>query len=137
MPYEVAATLARELSARALTVFVLEDVHWTDEATLDVLRLLARRVETVPALVVATYRDDELDRGHPLRIMLGELATSRTVGRMRLGRLSPVAVTRLAEPHGVDAEELYRKPAGNPFFVVEALAAGAEGIPDTLTSSPP
>jgi hypothetical protein len=54
MPYEVAAALARELSARAPTIFVLEDVHWADEATLDVLRLLARRVETVPALVVAT-----------------------------------------------------------------------------------
>jgi hypothetical protein len=131
MPYEVVAALARELSARAPTIFVLEDVHWADEATLDVLRLLARRGETVPALVVATYRDDELDRAHPLRIMLGELASSRTVGRVRLRRLSPVAVTRLAEPYGVDAEELYRKTAGNPFFVVEALAAGAEGIPDT------
>jgi tetratricopeptide (TPR) repeat protein len=107
-------------------------VHWADEATLDVLRLLARRVETVPALVVASYRDDELDRAHPLRIMLGELATSRTVGRMKLVRLSPGAVTQLAEPYGVDADELYRKTAGNPFFVVEALATGAEGIPDTV-----
>jgi DNA-binding CsgD family transcriptional regulator len=132
MPYEVVTALAHELSARAPTVFVLEDVHWADEATLDVLRLLARRVETVPALVVASYRDDELDRGHPLRITLGELATSRTVGRMRLGRLSPGAVARLAEPYGVDAGELYRKTAGNPFFVVEALATGAEGIPDTV-----
>jgi predicted ATPase len=53
MPYQVVAALARELSARPPTIFVLEDVHWADEATLDVLRLLARRVETVPALVVA------------------------------------------------------------------------------------
>jgi hypothetical protein len=132
MPYEVVAALARELTARPPTVFVLEDVHWADEATLDVLRLLARRVETVPALVVATYRDDELDRAHPLRIMLGELATGRTVERVPLGRLSPVAVTQLAEPYGVDPEELYRKTAGNPFFVVEALAAGAKGIPHTV-----
>jgi hypothetical protein len=132
MPHEVVTALARELSARAPTVFVLEDAHWADEATLDVLRLLARRVETVPALVVATYRDDELDRAHPLRILIGELATSRTVGRMKLPRLSPAAVAQLAEPHGVDADELYRKTAGNPFFVVEALATGAEGIPDTV-----
>ena len=70
----------RELG-RAPTVLVLEDLHWADEATLDVLRLLARRVETVPALVLASYRDDELDARHPLRIVLGELATSRqTVG---------------------------------------------------------
>jgi DNA-binding CsgD family transcriptional regulator/tetratricopeptide (TPR) repeat protein len=132
LPYEVVAALARELQRRNPTVFVLEDVHWADEATLDVLRLLARRVETVPALVVASYRDDELDRAHPLRIMLGELATSRTVGRLKLDRLSPDAVARLAEPHGVDAGELYRKTAGNPFFVVEALATGARGIPDTV-----
>src|ERR671931_1780029 len=89
MPYAVVAALAHELSARAPTVFVLEDLHWADEATLDVLRLLARRVETVPALVVASYRDDQLDRAHPLRVMLGELATSRSVGRIKLGRLSP------------------------------------------------
>jgi DNA-binding CsgD family transcriptional regulator/tetratricopeptide (TPR) repeat protein len=132
MPYEVAAALADELRARAPTVFVLEDVHWADEATLDVLRLLARRVETVPALVVASYRDDELDRAHPLRIMLGDLATSPTVGRMKLVPLSPVAVARLAEPYGVDAGELYRKTAGNPFFVVEALCAGVDGIPDVV-----
>jgi DNA-binding CsgD family transcriptional regulator len=132
MPYEVARALARELSARAPTVFVLEDLHWADEATLDVLRLLARRVESVPVLVVGSYRDDELDRAHPLRLVLGELATSRTVGRVRLGRLSPRAVSLLAEPYGVDVDELYRKTAGNPFFVVEALAGGAEGIPETV-----
>jgi DNA-binding CsgD family transcriptional regulator/tetratricopeptide (TPR) repeat protein len=132
MPHAVVTPLARELSARAPTVFVLEDVHWADEATLDVLRLLARRVETVPALVVATYRDDELDRAHPLRILIGELATSRAVGRMKLARLSPAAVAQLATPYGVDAEELFRKTGGNPFFVVEALASGAEGIPDTV-----
>lgn len=132
MPHEVVAALARELRARAASVFVLEDVHWADEATLDVLRLLARRMETVPALIVASYRDDELDRAHPLRIVLGELATSRSVARLKLAALSPAAVAQLAEPHAVDADELYRKTAGNPFFVVEALAAQAEEIPDTV-----
>lgn len=132
MPHEVVAALGRELLARAPSVFVLEDVHWADEATLDVLKLLARRVETVPALVVASYRDDELDRGHPLRLVLGELATSRPVVRLKLAALSPAAVVQLAEPHAVDADELYRKTAGNPFFVVEALAAQAEEIPDTV-----
>ena len=60
-PHEVVAALARELQAPAPTVLVLEDLHWADEATLDVMRLLARRVETIPALILATYRDDELD----------------------------------------------------------------------------
>jgi DNA-binding CsgD family transcriptional regulator/tetratricopeptide (TPR) repeat protein len=132
MPHEVVAALVRELQARAPTVFVLEDLHWADEATLDVLRLLARRVETVPALIVASYRDDELDRSHPLRIVLGELATSKTVGRLKLTALSPSAVAQLADAHAVDADELYRKTAGNAFFVVEVLAARAEEIPDTV-----
>jgi DNA-binding CsgD family transcriptional regulator/tetratricopeptide (TPR) repeat protein len=129
--HEVAAGLMRELR-RAPTVLVLEDVHWADEATLDVLRLLTRKLEAVPALVVATYRDDELDRRHPLRMVLGELATSRAVRRVKLAPLSLEAVALLAEPHGVDPEELYRSTAGNPFFIVEALAAGADHIPATV-----
>src|SRR5215217_2114776 len=132
MPYEVTTALAHELRARPPTVFVLEDVHWADEATLDVLRLLARRVETVRGLIVVSYRDDELGRRHPLRIVVGELATSEAVGRLKLAALSPDAVASLAEPYGVDAGELYRKTAGNPFFVVEALAAGGDRIPDTV-----
>src|SRR6266511_2568999 len=132
MPHEVVTALVHELRARAPTVFVLEDVHWADEATLDVLRLLARRVETVPALIVASYRDDGLDRAHPLRIVLGELVTSQPVTRLKLAALSPAAVAQLAEPQGVDADELYRKTSGNPFFVVEALAAQAAEIPDTV-----
>ncbi len=132
MPHEVAAALASGLRANAPTVLVLEDVHWADEATLDVLRLLARRLEPIPALVVATYRDAELHPKHPLRIMIGELATSRTVERIRLEPLSQAAVAQLAEPYDADADELYRKTAGNPFFVVEALAAGGQEIPETV-----
>jgi DNA-binding CsgD family transcriptional regulator/tetratricopeptide (TPR) repeat protein len=132
MPHEVVSALVRQLRARATSVFVLEDLHWADEATLDVLRLLARRVATVPTLVVATYRDDELDNAHPLRRVLGELATTDGARRLRLSPLSRAAVARLAGPHGVDANELYRKTAGNPFFVVEALAAAAEDIPGTV-----
>jgi DNA-binding CsgD family transcriptional regulator len=131
-PYELAAALMRELRTRSPTVLVLEDVHGADEATLDVLRVLARRVEALPALVLASYRDDELDRGHPLRVALGELATGGATDRMKVAPLSAAAVAKLAEPLGVDAEELYRKTSGNPFFVTEALAAGADEIPHTV-----
>ena len=130
MAHEVVAAFAR--GVRGPTIFVLEDVHWADEATLDVLRLLARRVETIPVLVVATYRDDELDRAHPLRLVVGELATSEHVTRRRLSPLSPSAVAQLADPHGFDTDELFRKTGGNPFFVVEALAAGPDEIPATV-----
>lgn len=132
LPHEVAAEFVDELRARIPTVFVLEDVHWADEATLDVLRLLARRVDRLPALIVASFRDDELERDHPLRRVLGELATSDAASRVKLGRLSPAAVAELAAPYDVDADELYETTGGNPFFVVEALAAGREEIPDTV-----
>lgn len=130
-PYEVVAALIRELGASA-TVLVLEDLHWADEATLDVLRLLTRRLSTIPMLVLVSYRDDELDRAHPLRIVLGELARSEAVSRLRLAPLSQTAVALLAEPHGLDPDELYRKTAGNPFFVTEVLAAGDDEIPSTV-----
>ena len=132
MPHEVVRALAGELRARAMSLFVLEDIHWADEATLDVLRLLVRRLGAVPALVVASYRDVGLDNTHPLRRVLGEFATANVVKRLRLAPLSLAAVAQLAGRHGVDADELYRRTAGNPFFVVEALAAGAEEIPATV-----
>jgi predicted ATPase len=66
------------------SIIVVEDIHWADEATLDVLRLAARKIEAVPALFVATYRDDELGRSHPVRLVLGELATLPPVRRLRL-----------------------------------------------------
>jgi DNA-binding CsgD family transcriptional regulator len=131
-PHEVVAALTRGLRAPAPTVLVLEDLHWADEATLDVVRLLARRVEMVPLLLVVTYRDDELDRDHPLRIVIGELARIEQVSRLGPLPLSPQAVAELAEPQGVDAAELYRRTSGNPFFVVEALASGAGEIPQTV-----
>jgi predicted ATPase/DNA-binding CsgD family transcriptional regulator len=128
--HEIASGLVRELSGRRLSIVVLEDVHWADEATLDVLRLLARRVSEVPALVVVSFRDDELDRAHPLRLVFGELA--RRPQRLKLARLSAHACATLAAEHGFDSRELYLKTGGNPFFVTEVLEAPGERIPDTV-----
>jgi DNA-binding CsgD family transcriptional regulator/tetratricopeptide (TPR) repeat protein len=132
MPHEVAAALADELRHPKPTVFVLEDLHWADEATLDVLRLLCRRLETFPALVVGTFRDDELNRAPLLRIVVGELATGERTARLKLLPFSPAAVAQLAASGDVDADELYRKTGGNPFFVVEAIAAEGDEVPDTV-----
>jgi ATP/maltotriose-dependent transcriptional regulator MalT len=131
-PHEVLSALARELAKASPTVLVLEDLHWADEATLDVLRLLGRRIDGIRALVLATYRDDELDPLHPLRVVLGELARARGVETLELEPLSPNAVAALAEPYEVDGAELYRRTGGNPFFVSEALAAGTKEIPSTV-----
>ena len=132
-PYDVATTLIRELEAEAPTVLVLEDLHWADEATLDVLRLLSRRIARVPVLVVATYRDDQLEATHPLRVVLGELSTGDLVTRIELAPLSPDAVAALATAQDVDPGELHRLTGGNPFFVSEVLAGGqAELLPATV-----
>jgi len=131
-PYEVAEALMRELRVGPLTIVVLEDLHWADEATIDVLRLLGRRVESIPALVLASYRGEELDRTHPLRILLGDLPAGVMVAHLPLAPLSRAAVAQLAGPHGVDATELYRQTGGNPFFVTEVLASGEELIPHTV-----
>jgi DNA-binding CsgD family transcriptional regulator/tetratricopeptide (TPR) repeat protein len=130
-PHEVAGALIRELAGGRPSVLVLEDLHWADEATLDVLRLLARKVERVPTLVLASYRDDELDRGHPLTLVLGELATAR-VTRLTVPPLSEWAVGELAASHEIDARELHRQTNGNPFYVTEVLAAGTDEIPHTV-----
>lgn len=130
-PYEIAAALGHVLAAGPPSVLLIEDAQWADEATLDALHFLARRIESVGSLILVTYRDD-LDRSHPLRILLGELPAGDSIARLRLAPLSLSAVAALAEPKGVDAAELFRMTAGNPFFVTEALAAGAIAISPTV-----
>jgi DNA-binding CsgD family transcriptional regulator/tetratricopeptide (TPR) repeat protein len=127
--HEIAAQVVHELGGAGPAVIVLEDLHWSDEASLDVLRLLARRVRAAPLFVIATYREDELDRDHPLRLVLGGLATNEAVARVELAPLSPEAVAELAAPYGVDALGLFRATSGNPFFVTETLAAGGDDLP--------
>ena len=129
-PHEVTVTLLDALRGQGPTVLVLEDLHWADEATLDVLTLLAARIRSVPALVLASYRDDELERGSALRVLLGEKAPRAR--RLKVERLSRAAVAELAEPHGLDAAELYGRTGGNSFFVTEVLATGGERLPVTV-----
>jgi DNA-binding CsgD family transcriptional regulator/tetratricopeptide (TPR) repeat protein len=126
----VALELIAELEATR-TVLVLEDAHWGDQATLDVLRLLGRRISQVPALVLATYRN-EVDRRHPLRTVLGELATSSDVLRLSLHPLSREAVDRIAADHDLDGGALYGLTGGNPFFVREVVDGSPGGIPPTV-----
>ena len=129
-PADVAHALVRELRRRSPTLLVLEDLHWADEATLDVLRMLARRIESLPVLLAASYRNDSLDRAHPLRIVLGELPSSRRIVRLTLPPLTPDAVALLAG--AADAKALHRHTGGNPFFVTEVLAAAGTELPATV-----
>jgi DNA-binding CsgD family transcriptional regulator/tetratricopeptide (TPR) repeat protein len=121
-----------EIGSRASSVLmVIEDIHWADGATLDLMRFLVRRIGSTAALVLATYRNDQLGGGHPLRALLGDVATSPDVMRMTVPPLSAAAVTRLAGAEA-DAEELYRITGGNAFFVTELLSARSSALPTTV-----
>jgi DNA-binding SARP family transcriptional activator len=128
-PFEVATALFTELRRISPSVLVLEDLHWGDEATLDVVRLLGRRVSTVPALVVASYRDDEVHLTHPLQRVLGELATARMTSELSLAPLSVGGVAQLAAPHDRDATQIHAVTGGNPLFVLEVLASPGGELP--------
>jgi DNA-binding NarL/FixJ family response regulator len=130
-PHELVTALV-QAAARRPTIVVLEDVHWADEASLDALRLLSRKVERGKLVVVATFRDDGLEAMHPLQTVIGELATRERVERLTLEPLSREAVAVLASDAEIDAEALHRRTGGNPFFVTEVLASGNGAIPATV-----
>ncbi|RDH78863.1 LuxR family transcriptional regulator [Mycolicibacterium moriokaense] len=107
-------------------VLVIEDAHWADGATLDLLRFVARRIAPLPLVVVVSYRDDELGPGHPLAVLLGDLSNHPALTRIGISPLTADAVRLLAAGSGVNAEQLYRVTAGNSFYVREVLAAGPD-----------
>jgi DNA-binding CsgD family transcriptional regulator/tetratricopeptide (TPR) repeat protein len=112
-----------------LDVVVIEDVHWADEATIDLLRFLGRRLAGVPALLIASYRDDGLAADHLLRVALGDLATVRSTRRVTLDPLSAEGVRQLSAASGLDPAELFRLTGGNPFYITEVLQAGMRDVP--------
>src|SRR5882757_1296041 len=116
------------------SVLVIEDIHWADTATLDLIRFLGRRIARVRALIMITYRDEEVDARSPLRNLLGE-APAGSVERMTLAHLSLAAVTSLAATCGRRGEELFALTAGNPFLVTEALALDGDVPTDAVRDS--
>jgi DNA-binding CsgD family transcriptional regulator/tetratricopeptide (TPR) repeat protein len=115
------------------TILVFEDVHWADEATLDLTKFLGRRIQRTPSLFILTYRDDELSAEHPLRFVLGDLPRGPTK-RLHLLPLSESSVFALAsaENQTERANELFDATGGNPFFVTEALASKGRSVPSTV-----
>jgi len=140
--HEVFARLAAALQQPEQPyLLVVEDLHWSDEATLDLVRYLGRRVHRLRALVLVTYRREETTPEHPLRVLLGDLATGVGVRRVDLRPLSVEAVRSLASAAPAagaardrppDPEELHRVTGGNPFFVTEVLAAGTSTVPRSV-----
>jgi DNA-binding CsgD family transcriptional regulator len=122
--------LARAIEAALIengpAVAVIEDAHWADPASLDVVRLLARSGENKPLALLITFRDDEVAMNSALALLIGDLATDPRITQVALAPLSLSAVRSLAAGSGVDAAEVARVTAGNPFLVVETVAAGGQ-----------
>jgi predicted ATPase len=130
------------LAAERPLVLAIEDLHWADRSTLDLLAFLVANLAEAPVVLVATYRSDELGRRHPLRPVLAELDRHSTVERLELGRLDREQLEGLlagilgSPPAPQLLTRVLARSDGNPFFAEELLAAGPgggqQGLPTTL-----
>lgn len=131
-PGEIAGLLVEELrQAPSPTVLVIEDVHWADQATIDVVTVVGRRITALPVLLVLTVRLGELEPDDPLRAALDAVRRSTTL-HVELAPLTRAAVEHLA---GAEAERIYELSQGNPFFVAELLEHGADPPPPSLANA--
>ncbi|MEL7446429.1 MAG: AAA family ATPase [Pseudomonadota bacterium] len=126
--------LAELKSRREPAVVIVEDAHWADAGTLDFIRFLGRRISLCPILLIVSFRDDEVDRDHPLRRVFADLPASR-LDRLGLAPLSLEAVKQLSAESDRDAERLLEITGGNPFFVSEIVSSGSEStarVPESV-----
>jgi DNA-binding CsgD family transcriptional regulator/tetratricopeptide (TPR) repeat protein len=122
-----------ELGRNSPLLLVVEDVHWADRSTRELLTFLFTRQIRSPVAVIASYRSDELHRSHPVRPTLTEWARLTTVTRLELGPLDDLEMRTLIEalhpeplPEG-EVQHLVERAEGNPFFIEELLAATESG----------
>ena len=128
--HEIFAGVFAALAARP-HVFVMEDLHWADEATLDLVRFLARRIAAVPLLLVLSYRDS-LGPDHALTPVLGDLVRSPNALRLQVPALTRSAVAELLDGQDLDATVIHRRTAGNPFYVSQIAAQPGSPLPHTV-----
>lgn len=125
---ELGRWLLKWLAGGPVRILVIEDVQWADQATLDLLAFLARRIEGLPAFLLVTHRDGEGDAASVERI-LGGVASLPVLRQLPLQPLSRLGVERIASGTGLDASELHRITAGNPFYVHEVVDSGLAHLP--------
>jgi DNA-binding CsgD family transcriptional regulator/tetratricopeptide (TPR) repeat protein len=132
-PHEIQTLLVEELELPPRpTVLVLEDVHWADEATLDSVTLVGRRIGSLPALLVVTFRGGEVPPGHQLHAAIGAVPADASVF-LELAPLSREAVAALAGDRG---RSVYATTGGNPFYVAELLACGTDrSLPQSVANA--
>ncbi len=125
----------QELSSRKeISLVVIEDIQWADEATLDFIKFLTRRITRIRCLVILSFRNDEIHARHPLRNLLGQLPPD-SFTRLQLTPLSREAVEKMTVEKGWLGEDVYSISGGNPFYVNEILASYSPGIPDNIKDS--
>jgi len=130
--FRVANAFLAELSERdSPVIVVVEDIHWADEATIDMLKFLGRRIQHNRILLILTFRDDELSSRHLLWRLTGDLPPRITI-RIALTALSENAVTQMAQNAERTPEGLFAMTGGNPFFVREMLESETEGVPGSV-----
>jgi len=122
------AVLAELQRSRQPVLVVIEDAHWADDATLDMLKFVSRRIDRAPCLLIVSFRDDQMGPGHPLRRLLGELPTGRFT-RLDVPRLSPAGVESLAVRALRSPAGIHAATRGNPLFVTELLRHGSGEVP--------
>ncbi len=117
---------------RTPSLLVIEDLHWADEATLNILRRLGPELPTLPVLAVFTTRDDLVSVGPVVRAFLDRVATWPMYERVDLAPLSEHAVRQLVGDRAADAAAVHIRTGGNPFFVTEALASAQSTLPTSI-----
>lgn len=125
------AAILEALAERGPSIWIIEDVHWADGVTLDLIRYLSRRIDDHPALLVLSYRSDEIGDNHPFHAVLAEILRTPSGHRIEL---PPLSITAVADIVGPDAaERVHDVTGGNAFFVTEIAAAhDTDGVPDSV-----
>jgi len=123
-----------ESSGHRGSVFIFEDIHWADNATMDFLKYVGRRIMRSHCLILATYRDDEIGANHPLNYVIGDLPASAT-SRIRLAPLSVEAIAALAEVDNRRARQILKITGGNPFFVQELSSSSDRSVPQSVSDA--
>jgi DNA-binding CsgD family transcriptional regulator/tetratricopeptide (TPR) repeat protein len=129
--HEIFAAVFEHLRTQC-AVLVIDDLHWADQATIDLLRFLLRRIGSTRSLIVGTVRDDEIGVGHPLRSLLGDVARSADATSTTLRPLSIEAVTALIGDRSLNPAWLHATTGGNAFFVTEMLDHVGDDLPGTV-----
>ncbi|MFL6182883.1 MAG: helix-turn-helix transcriptional regulator, partial [Actinomycetes bacterium] len=129
--HEIYTAVFRRL-AEDWCVLVVEDLHWSDQGTIELLRFLLRRIGSTPSLVLVTVRGDEVDPAAPQSALFGDLARSPDATRLDLAPFSKDALQELIGQRPMDRDRLFALTAGNPFFVNEMLLHQGDELPTTV-----